>query len=171
MGAFIASLLSFWPSGHISDDGPHNYHQKQPMLYTTGRATQSHYVPRENISSHYYEVKIEYGEKWRKIGLRGFKGKQETVDKTSNEYERNGSIDLTKTINLFVDPCCCCIDRMSESLWMQFELRIRADAFVFENIFYWLIFCLLNFVLGKPYSLLTQRLSTRLLVKQNQQVL
>lgn len=79
-------------------------------------------------SSHYYEVKIVYGEKWRKIGLRGFKGKQETVDKTSNEYERNGSIGLTQTINLFVDPCCCCIDRMSESLWMQFELRIRAKG-------------------------------------------
>lgn len=79
-------------------------------------------------SSHYYEVKIEYGEKWRKIGLRGFKGKQETVDKTSNGYERNGSIGLTQTINLFVDPCCCCIDRMSESLWMQFELRIRAKG-------------------------------------------
>lgn len=55
---------------------------------------------------------------------------------------------------------------------MIFIFKVKADAFVFEkNIFYWLIFCLLNFVLGKPYSLLTQRLSTRLLVKQNQQVL
>lgn len=66
--------------------------------------------------------------KWRDIGeklayarLSCFEGKQEMVDKTSNEY-RNGSIDATKTINLF-----------STHAVHRRNVRIAADALRLEN--------------------------------------